>query len=447
MENISRELCEKYTALDQDQIEEIMTWLGELQKIADSEDCNVYIDCLSFYGKSFVVVAEAKPNKPQSLYERPIIGSIIKLYREPAVERAFSSGQPTVGVLGLEMPTTKQVVQSAYPIFYKDQVIATLIYEKVITSYLPAEREEPEEIFLEPEVLSFLEVFTDAVLLIDRKGLIAYSNTTARRVFQELGYIDSLKGMDIHNIVSFENGLIQQFQMSGHYFEARKVLIDARQGVEGVIIRDRTEQERCKAELEKAKLAGTELRHPLKNGLRLLEFADHECAEAVETEDAKAAYRKAQGRVRALRTITEIKLNNEEIGMKQMLGQIGKELLVMLSSPNSNIRIQVEGDDLHLPGDSSNAVILVIYELICNALKYAFPGRTEGNIYVRLKDEDIVYTFEVEDDGCGFDVSDGGDRSSVGLGMIQVMVRDWLNGELRIASDAHGTKATFEVIV
>ena len=63
-----------------------------------------------------------------------------------------------------------------------------------------------------------------------------------------------------------------------------------------------------------------------------------------------------------------------------------------------------------------------------------------------MKDEDIVYTFEVEDDGCGFDVSDGGDRSSVGLGMIQVMVRDWLNGELRIESDAHGTKATFEVI-
>ena len=36
MENISRELCEKYTALDQEQIQEIMTWLGELQKIADS---------------------------------------------------------------------------------------------------------------------------------------------------------------------------------------------------------------------------------------------------------------------------------------------------------------------------------------------------------------------------------------------------------------------------
>lgn len=447
MENISRKLCEKYTALNPEQIEEIMTWLDELPKIAESEDCNVYIDCLSFYGKSFVVVAEAKPNRPQSLYERPIIGSIIKSYREPAVERAFSTGQPTVGVLGLEMPTTKQVVQSAYPIYYKDQVIATLIYEKIITSYCPEGKEEPEEIFLEPEVLSFLEVFTDAVLLIDRKGLIAYSNTVARSLFQELGYIDSLKGMDIHNIVSFENSLTQCFGMRGHYFEARKVLIDPRQGVEGVIIRDRTEQERCKEALEKAKLAGTELRHSLKNGLRLLEFADHECAEASRSEEVKAAYGKAQGRVRALRTITELKLGNEETGMKKMLEQIGKELLVMLSSPNSNIKIVVEGDDICLPGDSSNAVILVIYELICNALKYAFPDQNEGTVYVRLKEEEIFYTFEVEDNGCGFAASDDGTHSSVGLGMVQAMVRDWLNGELRIFSDEHGTKATFEVIV
>lgn len=446
MKTICRELCEKYTALNQEQIEEILTWLDELPKIAETEDCNVYIDCLSFYGKSFVVVAEEKPNRPQSLYERPIIGSIIKSYREPAVERAFASGQPTVGVLGLEMPTTKQVVQSAYPIFYQDQVIATLIYEKVITSYLPAEREEPEEIYLASEILSFLEVFTDAVLLVDRKGLIAYSNTVARTLFQELGYIDSLKGMELHNIVSFENTLTQQFQMSGHFFEARKVLIDPRQGVEGVIIRDRTEQVRGRQELEKARLAVTELRHSLKNGLRLLEFADHECAEAVEQEGVKAAYQKAQGRVRALRTITEIKLKNEENGMRSMMEQIGKELLVMLSSSNPRIQIQVEWEDLKLPGDSSNAVILVLYELICNALKYAFPNQREGTITIRLKDEDIFYTFEVEDDGCGFEVGKKTSDASVGLGMIQAMVRDWLNGELHIQSGPDGTKASFEVI-
>lgn len=447
MKTLCRELCEKYTALSQEQIEEILTWIDELPKIADTEDCNVYIDCLSFYGKSFVVVAEEKPNKPQSLYERPIVGSIIKSYREPAVERAFASGQPTVGVLGLEMPTTKQVVQSAYPIFYEDQVIATLIYEKVVTSYLPEEREKPEDIYLTSEVLSFLEVFTDAVLLIDRKGLIAYSNTVARTLFKELGYIDSLNGMDLHNIVSFGDALMQEFSMSGHFFEARKVLIDPRQGVEGVIIRDKTEQVRSRQELEKARLAVTELRHSLKNGLRLLEFADHECSENVEQEAVKAAYQKAQGRVRALRTIMEIKLNNEEDGMKSILEQIGKELLVMMSSPNTKIAIRVEGDDVKLPEDSSNVVILVIYELICNALKYAFADRPEGSITIRIKDEDILYSFEVEDDGCGFQSAEKTSGTSVGLDMIQAMVRDWLNGELFLQSGPSGTKVSFEVIV
>lgn len=446
MEHTSRELCEKYTSLDQKQIAEVLTWLKDIQKIADSEECNVYIDCMTFYGTSFVVVAEAKPTNRQQLYEKPIIGSIIKSYREPAVERAYTSGQPTVGVLGLEMPTTKKVVQSAYPIFYQDEVIAVLIYEKVLEAYQSQQWEKAEEILLTPELISFLEALQDAALVTDRNGRISYANASAKTLFQELGYIDSLEGMEIENIVSFGNEKYQTFQMSGHYFKAKKLLVDPKQSVEGILIHDITELERAKKSMKKLRLSNVELQHSTKNGLQLLEFADQKCLDQAENESVKAALQAEIGRLRALRTITEIKLENEEAGMQTMLQQLAEEIVSMLRNPDTEIRVKVEGDDFRLQGDTVNAVILIIYELLCNALKYAFKDRKEGTITIRLADEDILYTFQVQDDGCGFTVSEDTWNASVGLGMIRTLVKERLNGNLKIQSDQNGTSVTFDVI-
>ena len=446
MKNMCRELCEKYTSLGEEQIREIMTWLDELPKIADSEDCNVYIDCMSFYGRSFVVVAEAQPKGKPSLYDRPIIGSIIKPYKEPAVERAFASGQPTVGVAGLEMPSAKRVVQSAYPILFKDEVIAVLIYEKGLEEYNPASADEPEEVSLTPEILSFLEELTDAVLVLDRNGRVSCFNTAARKLFRQLGYIDSLKGMGIENIISFKDSRIQEFSMSGRSFQAKKVLMDAKQGVEGVVIRDMTELEKTRQSLKKSRLVKTELRHSMKNGLRLLEFADRKCADRAKDESARSAYLDAVGRIGALRALTEVKLENGEASIKAALEQISREMLTMLNGQRGRIDILIEGDEFRLQGDISNVVILVIYELICNALKYAFSEKPEGQIRVWMKDEGVLYTFGVEDNGCGFELSPEVWESSVGLGMIRSMVKDWLDGELRIHSDEKGTKVVFEVI-
>lgn len=441
----ARSLCEKYTALNPEQIAEIETWLDELGKIANTENCNVYIDCLTFYGNSMVVVAEAKPEGRAPLYDKPILGAIIKSGREPAVERAFASGQPTVGVLGLEMPTTKKVVQSAYPIYDQDEVIAVLIYEKVVEAYEP-HQEEPEEVLLLPEIASFLETMTDAVLVADRNGKISYSNTAARQLFYELGYIDSLKGMPVSNLVAFRGEQTQDFCMSGHFLHARKALLDSRQGIEGVIIADVTELEQTKEQLRKSRLANVELRHSTKNGLRLLEFADREYAKKLQDKRLRAACLAQTGRLRALRTVLEIKLENEKAGLRTVLERLSRELTALLGEQETRVRILVEGDDLSLQEDLANAVILIIYELICNALKHAFRGREEGTIRIGLKEDDVICTFRVEDNGCGFDASGASGNASVGLSMLRAIVRDWLNSELVIETGPEGTSISFDVI-
>ena len=60
-----------------------------LQPLANAEQADVFIDCLSFTGKTAIVVSEAKPQTVPSNYSIPILGMLVDLKNEPAVDRTF----------------------------------------------------------------------------------------------------------------------------------------------------------------------------------------------------------------------------------------------------------------------------------------------------------------------------------------------------------------------
>jgi two-component sensor histidine kinase len=78
-----------------------------------------------------------------------------------------------------------------------------------------------------------------------------------------------------------------------------------------------------------------------------------------------------------------------------------------------HVQIEVEADPVVLDISHLMTLSLLVTELVMNALKHAFPGRTAGRILIRLVrlDEDRL-ELEVRDDGCGFDTA----RETAGLG-------------------------------
>lgn len=60
----------------------------------------------------------------------------------------------------------------------------------------------------------------------------------------------------------------------------------------------------------------------------------------------------------------------------------------------------------------------ILQPFVENAIKYAFEGKMEtGNIIIRAYREDKFIIFEIEDDGCGFDVSILGSDKYMGVGI------------------------------
>ena len=88
---IIRQLCKKYTDLNDEEIAIIETMSNFLQPIANLEDADIFIDCPGRDGDA-IVVAEAKPSDVPSSYKKTVVGLLARQENEPAVARTFRLG-------------------------------------------------------------------------------------------------------------------------------------------------------------------------------------------------------------------------------------------------------------------------------------------------------------------------------------------------------------------
>jgi len=83
---------------------------------------------------------------------------------------------------------------------------------------------------------------------------------------------------------------------------------------------------------------------------------------------------------------------------------------------------------------------LIINELVYNSFKYAFKNK-KGKIHIDLKELDNKHILIVQDNGIGF--KDENKPNSLGLRIIKTLVKEQLNGSIKISS-IDGTKVEIE---
>ncbi|MGH2523132.1 MAG: sensor histidine kinase, partial [Anaerolineales bacterium] len=99
--------------------------------------------------------------------------------------------------------------------------------------------------------------------------------------------------------------------------------------------------------------------------------------------------------------------------------------------------IHVEGEPVILPSRPATSLALVINELLQNALEHAFVGRATGEVHISLGRRPKEYVVEVSDDGVGLpDIK----PTSLGLEIVETLVRDDLRGRLDFNSTENGTQ-------
>jgi PAS domain S-box-containing protein len=180
-----------------------------------------------------------------------------------------------------------------------------------------------------------------------------------------------------------------------------------------------------------------ELRHRIKNNLQVisslltLEIAKH--SEAV----VKQALNESQARIQSMALIYERlhRSNNFiDVDLDWYLRELTRSLFETYTSPDTFLRLQTHFEKTRINSKRAIPLGLILNELVVNSVKYAYPGATQGEIRIILKNSGTIASLCVEDDGCGLPQNfDTSDSSGTGLKLVHALTKQ-IDGRCDISS-------------
>lgn len=455
MKDQIRKICKNNTYLADQDIDILLSYADNIETIAEEEECDVFIDCMSKNSNSFIVICEAKPKCVTSLYREPILGKVISAQNEPAVQRTFETGMPTSDLAAIEVPEDKNAVQSTYPIRNSDNnVIGVLIYERDIHAYL-------SNPFIPKTDYSIIQTFDNKILFdelnegvisVNEYGKITYLNKAAEQMLQRAGYMGNPLNDNIENYwTSFNDNKYtpRVKQVGSLYIEGRYIKDATVDSGHVLLLKDIEETVYVKEHLKETQLKYREFRHRMKNTfLSLHGFYEDRIQSSDDAHDIEI-YREVTDTIRVLmKTTVDMKYGSgdESVNLKLFFGDIGESIINNAWGQKKEIKLSVEGSDAIVP--ESEAVYLgeFVTELFHNSMKHAFTGRTEGQILITIKEDLFSRIISFQDNGIGFDVQNV-KKDSFGIGILKNLAEDKLGGVMEIVSDENGTTVTIEYMM
>ena len=194
--------------------------------------------------------------------------------------------------------------------------------------------------------------------------------------------------------------------------------------------------------------ARREVHHRIKNHLQLIASMMNLQARKTESEEVRQAFRENTARILSIASINELLSSDGSgapVALKPFLEKL-RQNLAMLYDGETVIRLVLEGDELMAEQDQATDIALVVNELVSNAYKHAFLGRTSGTVRVILKMGERYSAITVQDDGNGYDFCQE-EETGFGMLLVKMTVRDKLGGKLYLSSDERGTSVTFDFLV
>ena len=462
--DIIRDLCRKYTDLTEEEIATIQGMSAVLQPLANLEDADIFIDCLSWDGDA-IVVAEAKPSYVPSSYKKTVVGLLARKENEPAVARTFRLGVATKQMKAVTQENGR-TIQSVEPIKNAagSRVIGVLIREqrvdgqRQISERLHFSEQSYEQI---ANALSHMvgsnnwltECIDEALVMVDRTGVVAFRNSLARDLYRKLGYIEDPLGQLYENVRLV--GPVNDADQSGysviettvgrHSLSIKRIQLESEDMAFAVVIQDNTWKKEQEKALILKSVAIKEMHHRVKNNLQTIASLLRLQVRRSDNEETRKVLGESMNRILSIATTHELLAQGgvDQVKIGEVILNIKNNTVRYFARPHFDVNITLEGDDFEVDSDIATSVALIINELLQNSLQYAFQDRESGLIRIVVTRGELYSRIEVIDDGSGYDVENvRTDR--LGLSIVQTMVKDKLRGNLSVESGPGGTHVTFD---
>jgi two-component sensor histidine kinase len=232
----------------------------------------------------------------------------------------------------------------------------------------------------------------------------------------------------------------------GEFGEHDLAFLQGAANILGMAIEQQRYQQKLKEALERHQVLLKEINHRVKNSLQVVTSMLRLQANAVGDPELSERLNEASSRISTVGHAYErlaYHADYEDIDLVAYL----REVLNDLESAVSPSRLHFTApEEIQYSADRAILVALIINELVSNAGKYAYPGRSEGPIWVEIVRKDAgTIQVSVRDDGVGLPAGfDPATSKRLGTRLINALSKQ-LDAELARSSGGIGTCFTMLV--
>jgi two-component sensor histidine kinase len=468
------DLLAEHTMLPGSAVDHLHAVVGEWQMLSDLS----FADYLMWVRRDdgvLVCVAQIRPNTAPTVLLADSVGTLAGSDELPVVAMAFESGAIGRGSdkAGQVSRTTPGLDVEAVPVRHCGQVVAVLTHQTALAERRLTSPLEGAYLDCANDLLHMVAEGTfpnigdlamsrssprvgDGFIRLDPVGDVVFASPNAISAYHRMGLNSELDG---HNLVAITRPLISD------PFEAQELANHVRDSLSGgssmrmevdangaavllrtlplvaggkslgaaVLIRDVTEVKRRDRALLSKDATIREIHHRVKNNLQTVAALLRLQARRTSNVEAREAL------IESVRRVTSIALVHDALSMsvdeEVNLDQVVDRILPIMNdvaSVDTPIRINRVGNLGVLDADRATALIMVITELVQNAIEHAFDASTQqGCVTIKAERSARWLDVVVHDDGRGLPVGFSLEKSDrLGLQIVRTLVTAELDGSL-----------------
>jgi len=467
------DLLAEHTVLPGNAVDHLHALVGEWQLLADLS----FADYLMWVRRDdgvVVCVAQVRPNTAPTVLLADAVGTVKHADEMPLVTSAFLSG-----AIGRENGAGQEdsggLKVEAVPVRYGNDVVAVLTHQTALASR-NASPLESAYLDCAGDLLLMLSEGTfpnvgdlamsrssprvgDGFIRLDEAGVVTFASPNAISAYHRMGLAAELEG---HNLVAGTRPLI------GDPFEAQELANHVRDSLAGgssmrmevdaggaavllrtlplvvhgkavgaaVLIRDVTEVKRRDRALLSKDATIREIHHRVKNNLQTVAALLRLQARRTNNAEGREALIESVRRVSSIALVHDaLSMSvDEEVNLDEVIDRILPIMNDVAAPDNTDapIRINRVGDLGVLDADRATALIMVVTELVQNAIEHAFDGsKQKGCVTIRAERSARWLDVVVHDDGRGLPDGFSLEKSDrLGLQIVRTLVSAELDGSL-----------------
>ena len=473
------DLLAEHTVLPGSAVDHLHAVVGEWQLLADLSFAD-YLMWVRRDDGALVCVAQCRPNTAPTVLIKDAVGTLVAEGELPFLTSAFTSGaigrgggDPSLREPGLNV--------EAVPVRHGNQVVAVLTHQTALAERRTSSPLEKAYLDCAGNLLHMVSEGTfpnvgdlavsrssprvgDGFIRLDVDGVVVYASPNALSAYHRMGLSAELEG---HNLMATTRPLISD------PFEAHELAEHVRDSLSGgssmrmevdaggaaillrtlplvvhgaaagaaMLIRDVTEVKRRDRALLSKDATIREIHHRVKNNLQTVAALLRLQARRMNNEEGREALMESVRRVASIAQVHDaLSMSvDEEVNLDEVIDRI-LPIMNDVARVDAPIRINREGALGVLDADRATALVMVITELVQNAIEHAFESSAkQGCVTIRAERSARWLDVVVHDDGRGLPQGFSLEKSDrLGLQIVRTLVSAELDGSLGMHDVADG---------